>query len=55
MIGARNDMISVPTLYLISLAVSFLILVFVMTFMSEKANGTFLLLLFVLVVAAFGY
>lgn len=48
-------MISAPTLYLISLIISFLVLVFVMTFMSEKANGSFLLLLFVLVVAAFGY
>ncbi len=48
-------MISVPTLYLISLAISFLVLVFVLTFMSEKVNGTFALLLFILVVAAFGY
>ena len=48
-------MISVPTLYLISLAVSFLILVFVMTFMSEKTSGTLILLLFALVVATFGY
>lgn len=48
-------MISVPTMYLISFAVSFLVLVFVMTFMSEKANGTFMLLLFALVAATFGY
>ena len=48
-------MISVPSLYLISLAISFLVLVFVISFMSEKANGTFILLLFALVAATFGY
>ena len=48
-------MISVPTLYLISLTISFLVLVFVVTFMSEKASGIFVLMLFALVVATFGY
>ena len=48
-------MISIPSLYLISLTMSFLILVFVMVFMSKKANGVFLLLLFSLVAATFGY
>lgn len=44
-----------PTLYLISFITAFLVLLFVMTFMSEKANGAFMLLLFSLVVAIFGY
>ena len=48
-------MISVPSLYLISLVASFLVLVFVMVFMSEKASVSLILLLFALVVATFGY
>ena len=48
-------MISMPTLYLISLITAFLCLLFALTFMSNKANGTFLLLLFSLVAATFGY
>ena len=48
-------MISVPSLYLISLVVSFLVLVFVMVFMSEKASVSLILLLFALVAATFGY
>ena len=48
-------MISVPSLYLISLVMSFLVMVFVMAFMSKKVNGAFLLLLFALVAATFGY
>lgn len=48
-------MITMPTLYLISLITAFLVLLFVMTFMSEKANGAFMLLMFSLVAATFGY
>ncbi len=48
-------MISMPTLYIISLITAFLVLLFVLTFMSEKVSGAFLLMLFSLVVATFGY
>ena len=48
-------MISMPTLYLMSIVIAFGVLLFVMTFMSEKANGAFMLLMFSLVVATFGY
>lgn len=48
-------MISAPTLYLISLITAFLVLLFVIAFMSEKVNGAFMMLLFSLVVATFGY
>lgn len=46
---------TMPTLYLCSLITAFIVLLLVMVFMSEKANGAFMLLLFSLVAATFGY
>ncbi len=48
-------MASIGTLYLISLIIAFSVLAFALTFMTNKENGSFLVLLFVIVVVVFGY
>lgn len=46
---------NLASLYIISLAIAFLVLLFALTFMANKDNGSFLVLLFVIVIVTFGY